>query len=1013
MIQDQVIPIDFGQGVDTKTDPKAVKAGKFIRLENAVFTNVNRITKRNGYTALGTSSAPVMNHEYNGELIKVDSGTLSAWSPTQSAWFSRGKYTSTELSRTSIDQNQSVSGAVDSVVLGNYALYGWSTAVETSVTFSKTYGSVVDLQTGTTLVGPSLLGTASFNFVNRVRCVLLGASTMAVFYINDGGTAIVCRIVTVGVGSVTFGSELTVSTNYSLGGFDVVTTSTGAAIFYPSATGVTVATIDTAGTVTGSVNTVDATRSSYSFHVAITSNGNIWIYWVNTDSDVPTPAPTNASIVYAVYSSALAVVLAKTTIVALPTPFFSINFIATNNSATQQTLYYSQYVASAAATYYADLAKTVTITSAGVVGTPAIYAYGVTPFSRSFTVSSTEYMIFLYRGAALEVDALINDPKIQPTYFVVALSAGTTIPLVVARFGAGLANNQISLLNIIGYMPQVAAISASKVLFSCAIQTQEYLSSSFASAFAFPGGASGAFAYQIDFSGANSYRAVNAGQIAVLNGGVMQCYDGQSVSEFGFHLFPEITELVKTNTAGGAIANGTYSYIAIFQWIDDQGNIHQSATSVASSITLGGAEDTITATISTAYLSQKSGVFVALFRTKTLGTIYYQVSDPVFVDSASASGAITVSIVDTLADASIEGNPQAYTYPASSVLENSAPPPSMIMLSHNNRLWFVDSENPNTEWYTKSFSPGTGLSPSALVTQQIDPKYGNIIGLAEMDEKIVTLKEAGLCVQSGDGVNDIGTGSTLSFPQFVPSDVGCDQMKSIVSTPEGIMFHSPNGIYMLNRSLAVGYIGMEVESYNTQTITDARLIKGKSQIRFLCSSGVTLVYDYIFKQWSTFTAHTGVSATIWNSKYVYTNGTNVLQEATGTYTDNGSAFAMLAQTAWLALASIQGFQRVRRFIMLGDFVNGLSAAHAISVSAAYDFSTTFQSAISYVFGAASASGVFQYRERLPIQKCDSISLLIQETTTGSGLEFIDLTNMSFEAGVKKGVNKLGGSYSVG
>ncbi len=47
MLQEQVVPIDFGQGVDTKTDPKAVVSGKFIRIENGTFTNVKRIAKRN------------------------------------------------------------------------------------------------------------------------------------------------------------------------------------------------------------------------------------------------------------------------------------------------------------------------------------------------------------------------------------------------------------------------------------------------------------------------------------------------------------------------------------------------------------------------------------------------------------------------------------------------------------------------------------------------------------------------------------------------------------------------------------------------------------------------------------------------------------------------------------------------------------------------------------------------------------------------------------------------------
>ena len=87
---------------------------------------------------------------------------------------------------------------------------------------------------------------------------------------------------------------------------------------------------------------------------------------------------------------------------------------------------------------------------------------------------------------------------------------------------------------------------------------------------------------------------------------------------------------------------------------------------------------------------------------------------------------------------------------------------------------------------------------------------------------------------------------------------------------------------------------------------------------------------------------------------------------------------------------------------------------------AYDFSTVFGAAVQYFFGGGNVSGPFQYRERMgpnPAgtiqQKCDSVSLTITEITSGDPLEYMDLTNMSFEVGIKRGVNKLGAQQSVG
>lgn len=1015
MIQEQVIPIDFGQGVDTKTDPKAVVAGKFLRLENAVFTSPKRIAKRNGYTAVGTTTAPQMVHGYKSELLVADQGNLLSYSASDSAFVSKGKYISTEVARSSIDQAHPASGFTDNAILGNYALYGWSTASQTAPTagYSQTFGSVVDLQTGTVLVSQKLGTANTAGFLNPVRCVLLGGTTLGILYVNDAATDIVIRIVTFsGGGVVTFGAEQSVTTNFDNTSicFDVVATASGCSILYLDTAGITISNINTSGSVTASASIVDATASNGPFFLSL-NGGNLWAYWVDDNG------LAGSTLVYAVYSTALAAVLGKTTVKAIPAPRYVNQVVSVTTSATQQSVYYSVWADnSGTITFpivnYSDVTHVITATSAGVIGTDSVYAYGVIPYSRPVTVSGNNYFMFLYRGhnVAADFSSFLQDPNapIQPTLFLTQIAA---TPYVVARFASGVADSQSTRRSLLCFTPNITT-SGTKVFYTCGVETQNLASTGIPSFGVLPDVLATSFAYSVDFGSANSYRAQNSGQLAVLNGGAIHAYDGQSVSEFGFHLYPEITNIDTAVIAGGSIAIGTYSYIVIFQWTDAQGNLHQSAPSPAVQVTMVAPNDGVNLVITPMFLSQKTGVTAAIYRTTNGGTVYYLVSDPIFLGTVDQP-ALTAQFTDIASDSDIQNNFQAYTYPSSAVLENSTPPPSTAMVPHNNRLWFVNDENKNEIWYTKTFSQGNGLSPSAFLVDLIDQKGGDITALAEMDDKLVVGKAGSLFVQSGDGASDTGNSSSLSFPQAVASDVGITVLKSTVTTPRGLMFKSGNGIYILDRALNVSYLGAEVEQYNSQTITSAVLVPGKSQIRFLCSSGLTLVYDYIFNQWSTFTAHTGVSGSTWNNTYVYSSGTAVLQETAGAYTHNGAAFSLLAQTSWLALASIQGFQRVRRLIMLGDFVNGASASHNLSIAAAYDFSTSFQPAVTYAFGAAAASGVFQYRERLPIQKCDSISLLIQETTTGNSSEYVDLTNISFEAGVKKGVNKLGGAYSVG
>jgi hypothetical protein len=1029
MLEEVVIPIDFGQGIDTKTDPKLVVPGNFLRLENGVFTNPKRIAKRNGYSTLGSGlTAPQMVHGYQNELLAADQNQLYTYSSSQNAWISRGAYVSTELTKYTIDQENAGSGFVDSAALGNYAVYGWSTATLVDSAYpaaypSKVLGSVVDLSTGAVLTGPTVLSTpVNHEILNPVRCVVLGSTKLAIFYIDEDNAKIICRTVTFsGGGVVSFSSENIVSTNFDLTKpyFDVVNTSSGAALIYINTTGVTLALISTSGTVSSSTSIVDAAVYA-PVSVSVNSfNSNIWIYWGRVAFTLGDPS--SASIRYAVYTSALVSVLASTSVVTIADPFYVTNMTAMDVSATQQTLFYSIYAVTVASNH-TDETKSISVQSNGTVGSAALFAFGVMPYSHPFTIGSDKYAVFLSRGTFLVTgSANFNIVQFQPTFFVVRLTnvpSTTGIPLVVARIGSGLGNSQQNLHQWIGYTITNTLLSSTKALIALSLETQIFLGDIFFTSTAPPspgsrsGGLNGEFAYTIDFSSANANRAINCGGVVALNGGTAQIYDGQRCTEFGYHLFPEIPSAGQTTDANGHIANGTYSYLAIFQWVDAQGNLHQSAPSEAVQVTTTGMNNAVDVTVSTNYLSQKTMVNIAIYRTTASGTVYFLITNPVFTVAADPS-VVSVTYRDLLVDADLAGNPQAYTYPASPVLENSTPPPSMVMVAHNNRLWFVDSENRNTIWYTKSFEPLVGLSPSAFMTEQIDPKYGDITALSEMDEKLVFFKEKGVLAQSGDGVTDTGSGSTLSFPQVIPSDVGCSVLKSVVLTPSGVMFKSINGIYILDRSLNVSYIGMEVESYNSQTITSANLIPGKSQIRFLCSSGLTLVYDYIFKKWSTFTNHTGLSATTWSDLYVYSTGTQVFKEAVGSYLDNATGFALLLQSSWLHIGSVQGFQRVRRLAMLGDYVNGASALHKMQIQIAYDFGSSFSTAVPYTFGSTSSSGVFQYRERLPQQKCDSLSLLIQETVTNDSSEYLDLTNISFEAAVKKGLNKLPAAQSVG
>lgn len=1017
MLQDQTLPIDFGLGVDSKTDPKLVVIGKLLLLENGVFTTGKRVTKRNGYTALPTTTmggptanlvSPKLVKSYNGELVCQDSGAFYAYSPSLQAWVYKGPYTSTEITETFLYKEYSISGHVDCAVLGNFALYVWSNSRVPSKI--DTMATVVDLSTGTTVLAATVLssmtGYSGDVFTSAPRAVVLGGASLAVTYIKADSSAVVMRILNI-TGlispSISFGSESTIgpmSLTFlpSVLPFDIVGTSTGAILAYQYSNQVLVKSINASGSVVATF-TQTQTTSNTTLPVAIgydSASGNAWVYW----GDDIAGGTNTASVRYVILNSTLTIVLSATTISALSGLSTVVQLSVLPVSSTSQTLYCGVKYKDSGSNQTIDLTESISVPSNGAsFGLLSAFANGVYPYSKPFTVLGKHYAVFIYRGPT---SIFSGSQNTQGTYFVLDLSSAS----VVARFAAGLAKSDNTVFPC--YSPNVAVLPSNRAIFPCGVLFQ-YLATGEVTA-----GLVGAASVQVDFQSVRGYRATTAAEILALNGGILSMYDGQECVELGFHLAPEIVN-TSVSSVGGHIVGGisgstaySFAYVAVFQWTDAQGNLHESATSLPASVSISsGSTNSVTLTVSMAFLSQKKNINVAIYRTQANGNTYYKVTDPVNVRLSNAANSF-LTFTDTLADNSITANQRVYT--DGNVVTNSPPPPSMILEAHNNRLWCVDSENPNTTWYSKTYGPGTGLSLSEFLILEMDPKQGNISGLSEMDDKMIVFKDRGLFYFAGDGANDTGTGSTLTIPQILPSECGCNSLKSILLTPNGVFYKTPKGIYLLDRALQNHYIGAEVEKYNAQSITAATIVPDRNQIRFLTDSGVTLVYDTQSAQWSWFTNHQGYAADSYQGVYVYarTDG-QIFQENSSSYLDGATSYRLRAQLSWLALAGVQGFQRVRRVGLLGDFAG--ASGHGVQISAAYDFSSTFQAPVNYSF--TGSSGPFQYRERLPIQKCDAVTLLIEEVTTGASGESVDFTNLSLEAGVKRGLNKLSAANSVG
>ena len=488
-----------------------------------------------------------------------------------------------------------------------------------------------------------------------------------------------------------------------------------------------------------------------------------------------------------------------------------------------------------------------------------------------------------------------------------------------------------------------------------------------------------------------------------------------------FHLYPENISQ-NTNNSAGSIAAGTYQYKTIFFWTDARGQIHRSAPSVAVTATPTGGSSTVTLTIPSLRLTQKVGVIVEVYRTTNNGTIFYKVGS---VANSTSADSVSFADAGAITDTNLVAKELIYT--SGGVLDNIAPPPSLVIAPYKNRLVCVSSENPKKLIYSKKRTPKAPVEFTDVFEIVLN-KAQRVTALAEFDQKLIIFEPDQIFYLTGNGPTNTGTQDDFSPPQLVTGDVGCQNTNSLVLMPLGLMFQSKKGIYLLNRSLETVYIGADVEAYNNLTITSAELIEDENQIRYLTSDGRCLVYDYFYQKWSTWTNHEGVGATIWNATgdYVYlrTDG-RIFQQSTTNYKDGDDPVELSLTTSWVKTNGIQGFQRVRKAFVLGDFETN----HTLKLAVGFDYREYFQKEHTFDFmtalnvqeygdsspyGSESfygdssgvADGVYQFIAHMGKQKCQSIRFKISDVEEVNPGQAYSISSLMLEVGLKDSGIKL-------
>ena len=418
-------------------------------------------------------------------------------------------------------------------------------------------------------------------------------------------------------------------------------------------------------------------------------------------------------------------------------------------------------------------------------------------------------------------------------------------------------------------------------------------------------------------------------------------------------------------------------------------------------------EDSIksTVTIPSLRITEKNDVNISLYRTAGNGTLFYKVNTfqtPIINDKSVNY----ITYTDTVSDDVLLGNEQLYT--TGGEVENIAPPASNVIGAYKNRLLVVPNEDSLSFWYSKQVRTNTPIEFNDSFVQRTPEKGGSITALQQMDDKLLIFKQDFIFVMVGDGPSVSGINNDFTDPQLITADAGCNDKKSVVVLPTGVIFKSQKGFYFLDRALNVKYIGADVEAFNSYSVTSARMIETENQVRFTISSGDTLVYDYYVEQWAVFKGINAADAVNFQDKYTYVVPSGeIRRETPSAYLDDTSFIPMKLETGWLNLAGLQGYTRIYHILLVGTY----KSPHTLQVELYRDFIETPYETVT--IPVLSAPTKYQYRIFPSIQKCESIKIKITELQTAPFGEGFDISAINLEVGVKRGQNRISPDESFG
>lgn len=526
------------------------------------------------------------------------------------------------------------------------------------------------------------------------------------------------------------------------------------------------------------------------------------------------------------------------------------------------------------------------------------------------------------------------------------------------------------------------------------------------------------------------YQTSDLGSELSISAGVPFVSDGQTTFEDGFFNYPEFTTAALTGAAT-VLPSGDYTFAVVYKATDAAGLIHRSAPFILDPITVTfGAPGPVLSVMTPlgsyrdffAAEDDLGKVYAEVYATGVNGaTLFYYGEQPISNRSTIDPVPWPTSFDYPVTGLYEDGAPILYT--TGGVLDHVNPPASSSQITHQKRKALVD-ETRQGVWLTKQFSQG--LAPGFNEALYVSfPEGGDIMVLGSLDSRLIALARNSIWYIDGQGPSPNGLGASWTDPERIPSEVGCKSWQSIVAMPNGIMFQgSDNGIYLLGRDLTVSFIGRNVvDSTNAYpNIVSATLVPWSSHVRFVCldtagTGHLVIVYDHLLNAWTTHRydhisdvpVAVCMSADATPRYTVLTSGGQVWQERLATdaalYLDEDDAYATHFVPTVVSLPfvklQVQGYHRAKRVQFFGERLDDCG----LQIQMAFNYDDTVRQTATWAasqLNSLAVKGQVEAYVGAAYNKQMSVQLTFSDTagtamTTGAGMRFasaaIELQNL--------------------